>query len=292
MKKMIGKIILLLALTVLCLSGIVGVRMILIENGTTLARDVFHARKKAQLQNDCTIVYLGDSVCKQLWDEFDEDVDGICHIGCNQAITPAGSYLLLKEYLDNHPQTKQAYYLICPQTLSNDIGLKHSYPYFVIPFLDEENRVLLEPETMDMVNTKFGKFFVENSMVKKLLLNSKLLMRTYLDQVKKQGEVQKNRRISRTGEIYLAKMRQLCEERGVELIVKSNPLADTQENRQWEEYRNDIKRCGFEDILGNYIDEITYYPEDWFIDGVHFKEEILAKYGEKIRESVLKPEMK
>ena len=32
---------------------------------------------------------------------------------------------------------------------------------------------------------------------------------------------------------------------------------------------------------------ITYYPADWFSDGVHFKKDILKKYGEDIKEAVL-----
>jgi hypothetical protein len=40
-------------------------------------------------------------------------------------------------------------------------------------------------------------------------------------------------------------------------------------------------------LLGDFVDNIPYYPETWFRDGVHFTNEILEKYGDEIRVDVL-----
>jgi hypothetical protein len=230
---------------------------------------------------------MGDSVCNQLWSEFDEDVDGTCHIGCNQAITPAGSYLLLREYLENNPQTKEVYYLVRPQTLANDIWLNYSYQYFVIPFCDKDNWSILEEDTQNEIYRKFGKIFVDNEFIKLTLLNNNALMKKYLDYVQRQFEEEENHRISKTTVVYLAKIRDLCEEYDVNLYIKSNPLSDIEENYGWEEYQQDIIDYGFEDLLGDFIKDIPYYPETWFRDGVHFTDDILEEYGDEIRNNVL-----
>lgn len=287
MKRFIKKVISLLLASVIGISLFYGLLCIMGGNITGLAAEAFYAREKAQKMNDCTIVYLGDSVCKQLWDEYDEDEDGICHIGCNQAITPAGSYLLLREYLENNPQTEQAYYIVRPQTLANDIGLQFSYQYFVIPFLDEDNFELLEEETQEIIYSKFGKKFVRSKLIKTLLLNNNALMQKYLNYVQSQSETINTHRMSRTTVVYLKKMRELCKQNNVELIVRACPLSDAKDNQDWDDFENDITIYGFEDLLGGFIEDITYYPEDWFRDGTHFTKEILQEYGESIRKSVL-----
>ena len=252
-----------------------------------LAKEVFWAKEKALITNQCTTVYLGDSVCNQLWSEYDEDTDGICHLGCNQAITLAGSYLLLKDYLENNPQTENVYFLVRPQTLANDIWLNYSYQYLVIPFCDSDNMELLEPETKEELYKKFGKIFVESTFVKRTLLKDNLLMKQYLEKVQKQPEIMEDHRISKTTEIYLRKMKQLCDEKNVELVVKPNPLSDKEQNYGWDEYEQDILSMGFDDILGEFIEKIPYYPVEWFKDDAHFKKEILEQYGDEIRTRVL-----
>lgn len=252
-----------------------------------LAEEVFFARKKAQTTNACTVVYMGDSVCNQLWNEFDVDMDGICHIGCNQAITPAGSYLLIREYLENNPQTEEVYYIIRPQTIANDIWLDFSYQYFVIPFCDKNNRARLDEDTQRDIYHKFGEFFVDSQWVKTTLRNNHLLMQTYLNEIQKQPEKMETHRISKTAAVYLAKMENLCDEYGAKFFVKSTPLSDIEDNYGWEEFEQDIIDDGFEKLLGGFIENISYYPKDWFRDDVHFTSDILEEYGDDIRAAVL-----
>lgn len=81
MRKFVKK-----ALCLFALSGIMimGVYMILSISGsslTSLNYGMAFIRKKAQMVNDCTTVYLSDSVCSALWSVYDEDVDGVCHEG-------------------------------------------------------------------------------------------------------------------------------------------------------------------------------------------------------------------
>lgn len=287
MRKFVKKAVCLFALSGIIISGVYAIAPVFDSKTGTLAEDAFWARKKAQMTNECTVVYMGDSVCNQLWSEYDEDVDGICHIGCNQAITPAGSYLLLREYLESNPQTEEVYYLIRPQTIANDIWITYSYQYFVIPFCDENNWPLLDEETQRKIYDKFGDFFVDNQWVKTVLQNNNLLIRTYLNQIQKQPEKRETHRISKTAAIYLVKIRELCDEYGTKLFVKSLPLSDSEDNYGWEEFKQDIIDYGLEDLLSEFVENILYYPEDWFYDGSHFQKNILEEHGDEIREAVL-----
>lgn len=281
MGKLLKKILLLAVLTVAALGGYFGI-LTLAEPGTApTASEVFYAIDKAAVPNDCTAVLLGDSVCNQLWDQH-ENIGGVCTLGCNQAITPCGTYLLLKAYLDAHPDTDTAYYLIRPQTLANDIWTNYSYQYFVLPFCTEENMALLEDETTALLYEKFGRLFVENKFVKTVLLNNLPLRDAYLSQVQT-GDNAVTNRLSRTSVLYLRKMMALCQEKGVSLVVRPLPLADTEENHRWDAFREDILEQGLEELLGTFLEELAYYPEAWFSDGIHFTEEMLQAHQEELR---------
>lgn len=287
MSRFVKKTLCLFILSGIAICGIIIITPIFDPVTGTLAREVFWARKKAQTANECTVVYMGDSVCNQLWDEFDEDTDEICHIGCNQAITPVGSYLLLHEYLENHPQTKEVYYFVRPQTIANDIWIDFSYQYFVIPFCDVNNWALLDNETQEEIYNRFGEQFVDNQWLKTILLNNSLLMKCYLNRIQVQLEEHETHRISKAAAVYITKMRNLCDEYGINLHVKPNPLSDVDENYGWEKFEQDIKDYNLEDLLGGFIESIPYYPDNWFSDKMHFTKDILEKYGDDIRESVL-----
>ena len=97
----------------------------------------------------------------------------------------------------------------------------------------------------------------------------------------------RKQRISKTAVVYLSKMEDLCKEYGVNLYVKSVPLSDCDSNYGYTEYEQDIMDYGFVDLMGDFIQNIPYYPETWFVDGVHFSDDILAEYGDEIREVVL-----
>ena len=93
-------------------------------------------------------------------------------------------------------------------------------------------------------------------------------------------------RISKTAAIYLAKMRSLCDEYDAKLFVKSLPLSDIEDNYGWEEYKQDIIDYGFQDLLWDFVENISYYPKDCFFDGVHFTENVLEEHGDDIRAAV------
>lgn len=261
-----------------------------------LADEVLYVIDKADTPNDCTTVIVGDSVANQLWPQTSGDED-ICYLTSNQAITTAGSYILLYHYLEANPQTKHVYYSIRPQGLSNDVNIDKSYQYFVIPFSNEYNRSLLDADTIDKLNSRFGSFMVNNKYPQWVILNNNFLMEQYLMSVEKKNPDLKinddnteNRyyhRISPTGQIYLSKMVELCKQKNVELTVVPSPLMDTPDNYGWEAYSEDIESMGFGEVLGGFIDSIDYYPEDMFMDGIHFSEGTLKEQREEIAGNVI-----
>ena len=254
---------------------------------TGLAGEVFYCIEKAEYTSGLPAVILGDSVCNQLWPQK-EDSENITHLGCNQAISAAGTYLLLKNYLEHNPQTKAVFYIVRPASLGNDLYLNYTYQYFVIPFMNGDNVNFLDDETTEKIYNNYGKIFVENGYIKNFLLNNNFFMKLYVDYVRThKEETTYFHQISRTSVIYLNKLRKLCSEHNVILRVIPCPLSDISQNHGWENFSRDIQAYGFSDIFGDFVQRIHYYPEEWFRDTSHFKQEILEEYGDGMRAKVM-----
>ena len=287
MRKFLKKTALIFSMSLLLLAGIYAGMAILSSNVNGLAPDAFHVLRKASYNSGLPAVLLGDSVCNQLWPQR-ENSPNFAHLGSNQAITPAGTYLLLRKYLEHNPQTQDVFYVIIPGTLGNDLNLDFTYQYFVIPFVDHESIKLLDEETVQKLYSKFGKLFVTNKYVKTLLKNTNLFMKRYRDYLRSKPEKLYTNRLSPTAVIYLAKIRDLCTERKVKLHILPMALADVEKNHDLKDFMQDVKDYGFEDIMGRFADGIKYYPADWMFDGIHFKPEILEGHRNEIRASVMK----
>ena len=287
MNKFLRKTVLIISLSVFSIIAVYFMMFIFSLSTTGLAKEVFYVIEKAKHNSGKTAVILGDSVCNQIWPQEKDSVN-ISHLSSNQAITPAGTYILLKKYFVNNPQTQEVYYIIRPQSLGNDMNLDYTYQYFVIPFMDEENSKLIDHETRQKLYNKFGKFFVENTYVKSLLFNNNLCMTEYINYVKK-NKIEKKyiHRLSRTAVIYLPKIRELCREHNIKLKVLPLPIPDTEDNYGWDKFDEDVKAYRLDDILGDFTKKIHYCPKEWYRDGVHFKAEILEQHIEELRAYVM-----
>ena len=286
MRKFIKKVTLTVSVSSLAIMTVYMGMFISSFRLTGLAGEVFHVIKKAGRNSGLSAVILGDSVCNQLWHQK-EDSPNLVHLACNQAITPAGTYLLLKRYLEHNPQTQEVFYMICPQNLGNDLNLDYTYQYFVIPFFEGENVKLLDKDTTQKVYDRFGKFFADNGYIKSLLLNNNLLMEKYIAHVNSKPEREYLRRLSPTTAIYLPKILELCAEHNAKLSVLPLPIPDTPENHDWADFRQDVAAFGFDEVLGDFTEKIHHYPADWFRDGVHFKPEILEQHLGELRSAVM-----
>lgn len=85
---------------------------------------------------------LGDSTGRLFYPAWQE-YDSIVSMACNQAITMAGQYFLLKNYLEtNHDNLPDKIVVIyTPFSLSNDVD-KYAYQYFLKPFPPSEYETL------------------------------------------------------------------------------------------------------------------------------------------------------
>lgn len=75
-------------------------------------------------------IYLGDSVAHQMFRPFTEPRRDERYLACNQAISVAGQYFLLKDALKHCPHARDAYLFYYPGSFENDLGPPLANDYF------------------------------------------------------------------------------------------------------------------------------------------------------------------
>ena len=198
-----------------------------------------------------------------------------------------GNYILLSRYLENNPQTEEVYYIVRPQSLANPLWFNFSFQYFIVPFYNDTYKQYIDDDTRKYIEDRFGKLYATNDIVKSFIENNAYYMDVYLNNVlEQQLEVRDEKHLSDLTIKYLPKIKELCDSHGVKLKVMAAPLPDTEDNRDWAEFEQQIVDNGLSDLLGDYIDGIDYYPEEAFGDEAHFTQEYLDSERENIIEKL------
>ena len=254
------------------------------NNPSSFGPELYYALDLAEKNTEYTEVIVGDSVARLIFaPEYQDETKSICYLATNQAITVLGNYILLARYLENNPQTRKVTYIVRPHSLANPLWFNYSFQYFVIPFYNEKYMYFIDDETKEYIDERFGKIYANNDMVKSFIENNSYYMDVYLNNVlEQQLEVRDEKHLSSLSVKYLKLMRELCDEKGIDFKVIAAPLKDTEDNHDWTEFKEQIVSEGLENILGGYIESITYYDDIYFSDEAHFTDEYLKENREQI----------
>lgn len=260
-------------------------------------REVSAYLAKSRMPGSYTKLLVGDSVCAQMTEAFFDCNQQYCLVGNNRALTMAGEYLLVKEFLETHENVSEVWLMAGPDLLQTSIDATYSYSYVVLPFLQADLLDELDEETAEEMEETFGSLFLKKP-VAELNAGSAVNRKLYLNYVKEReealekGESRENQTVgmSDLAERYLRKIYELCDAQGVACYLIPDPLADTPARRkQVEQIRQDFETRGLERLFPDYFSEITYYPADQFSDGIHFGRPYNTKevYREKLIELYL-----
>lgn len=110
-------------------------------------------RSKTKVTRHIKKLIIGDSTGHALY-PCEQEYDSIVSMACNRAVTMAGHYFLLKQYLetnsDNLPD--EVILLMSPFSFSNDLD-KYAYQYFLKPFPMKEYKHLYTKHLMERVQS-------------------------------------------------------------------------------------------------------------------------------------------
>ena len=230
-----------------------------------------------------TKLIIGDSVCHQMFSGLQEYNSDFSIAGTNGAITMAGQYVLAKEYLDNHPDATDVFLLVLPQSLVRTFDTKNGYQYTVMPFVETDTINDLDNETVEIMQSVYGSFFMRPSVVD-AIDRSAVNRKIYLNLLRRHTEGYIQEYEFEIADHYITKIYELCKEKNVNFYLLPCPV--TEEKRDYVRgLLGDFQTSQICKINPEYMNEIYYYPADQSGDGSHFRGEYANQneYNEKIR---------
>lgn len=224
---------------------------------------------KVRTPDASTSLILGDSVCFRMFSELQDKNPNYCIAGTNRGITMSGQYILLHEYLKNHPEATDVYLILIEDSLLTTYETGYGYQYAVMPFLMSKTIDLLEEETLDEMRHTYGSFMISRKAAY-FINESAFGKKLYLNLLNKLAPVSSTYDIPDVSETYIVKMAELCADKNVTLHLLASPLADTDERREIEGLiRSNYENSLIYEYFPDYFEKLIYYPAEDFSDGVH-----------------------
>lgn len=282
MKRFMGKAILFCAVFVLLLCSVCALATVpscksflaevtnttdYIEN--TAVKEILPAIDSVEKQDGKTKLIIGDSVCFRLFDWYRKENPDYCIAPTNRGAGMSGQYILAEVFLENHPEASDVYLVITTNTLITGYETIHGYQYAVQPFLERGHLDRLDEETLGEMRATYGAF-VTNDYMLHFVDNSPILKKAYFNVLNEYFAKNVKMEIPRVVEKHIVKMHKLCEEKGVEMHLLPAPIPDSKERHDLEtELEKLYQETEIYPLFPSYYDHLTYYPAEYFSDGIH-----------------------
>ena len=234
-----------------------------------------------ETDNAYTKIMVGDSVCYMLFTRL-QDVNDTYFLGANtRPCTMATQYVLVKEFVENHPDAEEVYMFLSKDTWESVIDVQCGYSYVAVPHTQAGTIEDLDPETREEMYRMFGPVLMNPVVVNAFdhsLMNHKIVLNGLVEYHEKiLGEdlsadyERTENEISPLALHYFRKIVDLCEEEGLKLHLLHDPVADTEaKHAEIEMEKQMFQAAGLYEQFPEYFSSVLYYPEENFFDGVHF----------------------
>ena len=225
---------------------------------------------QARTEDKYTKLIIGDSVCHQIFHPFQKVNSTYDILGSNQAITIVGQYILAEEYLKSHTEASDVYLILTSATGTGFQNAGYCYQYFVIPFTQADAMNMVDYETKNDLLHLYGPICMNKEVINLVdhsSLNRKIILNTLPNN---------NYDNSKLSVRYLQKLIRICDEHKVKLHLLHAPMAESAIDSVKKEQKDMLALAdGNEELKGylsNFYNQVLYYPDDEFGDGIHFGE--------------------
>ena len=223
--------------------------------------EVHHSiQKSLQKKDNIKILILGDSVGKQVYDN--QTYNGrIYSLACNQAISLAGQFILLNNFLslndDNHDL--EVILVSRPSSFNNNLDQKFTFQYFLKPFFTETNKLLMSKFSISQVQKIPFFQWSQHKLIKESNWSPNFPhppIRFDISQVSVE---------------YIKKMDSLCKEKGVKSFkLYCSPLSSSVNREDINYFKERIYDLGLSNEFAGYFENILFIDKDDFMqDQIH-----------------------
>lgn len=227
--------------------------------GNEIYRSIAKSRTKV---SGISKLVLGDSAANQLYNNSRYN-DSIYSLTCNQAISMAGYYLLLKNFLETNPELHdlEIYLIYHPKSFKNNLDQIYTFHYFLKPFNTAEYRPLFSATVLKQIekmpfNRYAQLFFIKtNNWAPPYGLTDN----------------KHDIHLSDISREYLMKIIDLSGSYGHTFKLLP-PLVSRNFREPIEKFRSQISGSDIlAEHLGPYLEQIVYWDDSLFSDGIHLK---------------------
>lgn len=238
---------------------------------------------KARCEDETTVLLVGDSVFSQMFSGLQEINPNISVIGSNGGIAPTGQYIIIREYLEHHPNAKEVYLFQLPISLMRGFDTDLGYQYAVAPFVETDTLKYLNEGTIDIIKQTYGKLSV-NRTFEHLVDDSGINKKLYLNYLKDYRTPIVWDNPFNLADEYITGIKEMCKERNVDFYLISSPVSD-RFIESAEEWKRDIEETNITKLFPNYMNDVLYFPDEESVDGTHFGGDYASQacYNNKIR---------
>ena len=207
---------------------------------------------------------MGDSTGHALYPS-ENQYDSIASMACNQAITFAGQYFLLKNYLENNKDNlpQEIIFLATPESFGNDVDI-FAYQYFLKPFPILEYKQLYSEHLYSRIKSIPFYWTANLPFIQTSGYTPREAIPAYTKRI----------HLSELTYEYLVLMDEIAQEYNVSFHMLSTPVRDDRQ-QEIELVLQDLKTIGsnrLSHLLEPYIKSISYYPSNLFFDQVHLED--------------------
>lgn len=228
-------------------------------------KEVYWALRQSKTKQKKKKVIIGDSVGMQLFPCYGQ-YDSIASLACNQAVSMAGFYFLLHNYLETNAENppSEVILLFNPFSLDNNLD-RFAFQYFLKPFHRPDYFPFYEDCLLERCHIIPFYWFANVPFVRSSSYSVSYTMPkgTYT-------------LASPIAQEYLNKITTLCSEKHIAFRIVPVPVRENRRTDLEDRYR----RCAENnelpaDILQALKAKTVYYPNDWYRDHVHFTNQAL-----------------
>ncbi|MCM1034557.1 MAG: hypothetical protein NC038_03425 [Paludibacter sp.] len=215
---------------------------------------------------------IGDSVAMQMY-PCDQEYDDMVSLTCNQAITFAGYYFLLNNYLQTNPDNlpSEVVILVTPFTLAS-AGDEFMFHYFLKPFY----RTSYQKDYTQTLSATIASLPCPWLSQLPFIRSSNYTI-DYLPTPQRVNPL-----LSTITDEYMCKMHQLSQQYGFQLYLLPAPIRESRrielEERIVSSYAQDMSSNSWENYLQSFIKSIVVYPDSMYQDPIHFSASFIPKH--------------
>lgn len=227
---------------------------------------VYLSLEKSKKRGKYKKLIIGDSVAKQLFDNGVND-DSILSLACNQAISLAGQFILVKNFFGAGNIVDTVYLVYSPTSFKNNLTQIYTFNYFLKPFYpyykDQINSFALNQIKKNplyflsvLPQVKTSNWAPEFSKYDVTLILNYPLDTTFVSDISYQ---------------YLDSLHSICREYGAHFEVLPTPVPKSKEKIIVDWKNNYLIKNNWQPQLSRYFDRVKYLNDTLFMpDGNHF----------------------